>query len=173
MAVHLSGLVLRWIVSGYCFLAGAQLLSGQPRALAGTAGSVAADAVPRDRLIVASGLLIGALSAVVGIGGGSMTVPLLIWRGVRPVRAVGTSSACGVAIGLASAAGYALHGPSGGLPQGSIGFVDVPAAVGITLASVLAAPLGVRLAHRLSGLHLQRLFAVFLFAVGLALALGA
>jgi uncharacterized membrane protein YfcA len=173
VAVHLSGEVLRWIVAGYCFLAGTQLLFGQPRAQTDATNSITAAAAPHDPLIAASGLLIGALSAVVGIGGGSMTVPLLIWRGVRPVRAVGTSSACGVAIGLASAAGYAMHGPSGGLPRGSIGFVDVPATIGIALASVLAAPFGVRLAHKLSGLHLQRLFALFLFAVGLSLALGA
>ncbi len=172
VAVQLSGAVLRWIVAVYCLLAGAQLLFGQPRVQFDTSPSATADAAPRDPLIAACGLLIGALSAVVGIGGGSMTVPLLIWHGVRPVRAVGTSSACGVAIGLASAAGYALHGPSGGLPQGSVGFVDVPAALAIALASVLAAPLGVRLAHRLSGAHLQRVFALFLFAVGLALALG-
>ena len=171
--MHLPGAVLRWIVAVYCFLAAAQLLLGQPRTQTGAGNSIATDVAPRDPLIAACGLLIGALSAVVGIGGGSMTVPLLIWRGVRPVRAVGTSSACGVAIGLASAAGYALHGPSGGLPQGSIGFVDVPATVGIALASVLAAPLGVRLAHKLSGAHLQRVFALFLFAVGLSLALGA
>jgi uncharacterized membrane protein YfcA len=172
VAVHLSGVVLRWFVASYCFLAGAQLLLGQSRAQAPESDAIGPDIVPREPLIAASGLLIGALSAVVGIGGGSMTVPLLIWRGVRPVRAVGTSSACGVAIGLASAAGYALHGPSGGLPQGSVGFVDVPAAVGIALASVLAAPLGVRLAHRLSGANLQRVFALFLFAVGLSLALS-
>jgi uncharacterized membrane protein YfcA len=49
----------------------------------------------------------------------------------------------------------------------------VPATIGIALASVLAAPLGVRLAHKLSGVHLQRVFALFLFAVGLSLALGA
>ncbi len=172
VAVHLSSSMLRWIVSGYCFLAGAQLLLGQPRPQAAAANSNADAIVPRDPLVAACGLLIGALSSVVGIGGGSMTVPLLIWRGVRPVRAVGTSSACGVAIGLASAAGYAMHGPSGGLPQGSVGFIDVPAAVGIALASVLAAPLGVRLAHRLSAATLQRVFALFLFAVGLLMALG-
>jgi uncharacterized membrane protein YfcA len=172
LAVRLSGNVLRWIVAGYCFLAGAHLLAGQPRG-AGSGASEAAGRAPRDGWIVASGVLIGAVSAVVGIGGGSMTVPLLIWRGVRPVRAVGTSSACGVAIGLASAAGYALHGPAGGLPgRGSVGFVNLPAALLIALASVLAAPLGVRLAHRLSGRALQRVFALFLFVVGGSLALG-
>ena len=167
LATHLPGNVLRWGVAIYCFLAGTQLLFGKPRSRAG----VAADA-PRDMVIGAAGFGIGALSALVGIGGGSMTVPLLIWRGVAPVRAVGTSSACGVAIGLASAAGYALHGPVGGLPQGSLGFVYLPAAIGIALASVVTAPLGARLAHRLSGHALQRVFALFLFAVGAALGFG-
>lgn len=166
LATHLSGDVLRWGVAIYCFVAGTQLLLGQPRARAGSMDA------PRDALIGVAGLAIGAVSALVGIGGGSMTVPLLIWRGVLPVRAVGTSSACGVAIGLASAAGYAVHGPVGGLPQGSLGFVYLPAAAGIALASVLAAPLGARLAHRLSGGTLQRVFAVFLFVVGVALGFG-
>jgi uncharacterized membrane protein YfcA len=166
LATHLSGEVLRWGVAIYCFVAGAQLLLGQPRLHA-----TGIDA-PRDAVIAAAGVGIGAISALVGIGGGSMTVPLLIWRGVSPVRAVGTSSACGVVIGLASAAGYALHGPAGGLPQGSIGFVYLPAAIGIALASVLAAPLGVRLAHKISGRALQRVFALFLFAVGALLAFG-
>lgn len=164
LATHLSGDVLRWGVAIYCFLAGAQLLLGQPRPHA-----IGVDA-PRDAVIGAAGLGIGAISALVGIGGGSMTVPLLIWRGVSPVRAVGTSSACGIAIGLASAAGYALHGPGGGLPHGSFGFVYLPAAIGIALASILTAPLGARLAHRLSGGALRRVFALFLFAVGAALA---
>lgn len=166
LATHLSGEVLRWGVAAYCFLAGAQLLLGQPRAHA-----MIVDA-PRDAAIGVAGLGIGAISALIGIGGGSMTVPLLIWRGVPPVRAVGTSSACGVAIGLASAAGYALHGPLGGLPQGSLGFVYLPAAVGIALVSILTAPLGVRLAHRLHGRTLQRVFALFLFGVGVWLACG-
>lgn len=173
IAVHLAGGVLRWIVATYCFLAGAQLLFVQPRVSSDPAAADVATVAPRDAGIAACGLLIGAVSAVVGIGGGSMTVPLLVWRGVRPVRAVGTSSACGVAIGLASAAGYALHGPPGGLPgPASVGFVDLPVAAAIALASVLAAPLGVRLAHRLSGPALRRVFAVFLFTVGFSLALG-
>src|SRR3546814_9969796 len=94
----------------------------------------------------AAGTGIGAVSALVGIGGGSMTVPLLVWRGVVAVRAVGTSSACGVVIGIASAAGYALNAPAGALPEHAIGYVYLPAAIGVAVTSVLAAPLGSRLA---------------------------
>lgn len=166
LAVMLSGATLRWLVAGYCFVAAAQLSLGQPRSAHPGAGD------ERGPWLAGAGTLIGAVSAVVGIGGGSMTVPLLIWRGVNPVRAVGTSSACGVAIALASAAGYALHGPAQGLPAGSIGYVYVPAAAMVALASVSIAPLGVRLAHRLSGLALKRVFAGFLVLVGISLLSG-
>ncbi|WP_343225016.1 sulfite exporter TauE/SafE family protein [Luteimonas sp. MC1895] len=164
-AVGLEGSVLRWIVAGYCLLAGAQMAFGGARADTG------GDVVPTGLPMTAAGGGIGALSAVVGIGGGSMTVPLLVWRGVRPVRAVGTSSACGVAIAIGSALGYALNAPPGGLPEGAVGYVYLPAAIGVAVTSVLAAPWGTRLAHAISGPTLRRVFALFLVAVGLSLVL--
>ncbi|GAA5083114.1 sulfite exporter TauE/SafE family protein [Lysobacter panacisoli] len=168
VAVRVDDSVLRWIVAGYCFLAAAQLTFGRARATGG-----AAVPAPKGVPMTAAGLGIGAVSAVVGIGGGSMTVPLLVWRGVAPVRAVGTSSACGVAIGIASAIGYALHAPSGALPEHAVGYVYLPAAIGVAAASVLAAPYGMRLAHRLHGDTLKRVFAGFLALVGTSLVLGA
>ena len=164
VAVRLDGAVLRWCVAAYCALAALQLLFGRTRAVA---EGDAADA--RGPLYSLAGIGIGAVSAVVGIGGGSMTVPLLVWRGVAPVRAVGTSSACGIFIGLGAAIGYALNAPAGVLPGPAVGYVYLPAAAGIALASVLTAPLGTRLAHRLSAMALKRVFALFLLAVGLSL----
>jgi hypothetical protein len=165
LAGSLSGSTLRWGVVAFCVLAACQLLFGQPRAR-GAAHE------PRSPWLGLAGLLIGAVSALVGIGGGSMTVPLLIALGAQPVRAVGTSSTCGVAIGLASATGYAfLQPPPAALPAGSIGYVYLPAAIGIALASVLVAPLGARLAHAVGGVALKRLFAGLLLLVALQLAL--
>ncbi|MGJ4730924.1 sulfite exporter TauE/SafE family protein [Luteimonas sp. SDU101] len=166
VAVGLQGEVLRWCVALYCFLVAAQMAFGGPRG-----GVALADVVPRGMPMIAAGGGIGAVSAIVGIGGGSMTVPLLVWRGVVPVRAVGTSSACGIFIGLASAAGYALHAPAGVLPAHALGYVYLPAAIGIALASVLAAPLGTRLAHAISGAALKRVFAVFMVLVGISVLL--
>lgn len=160
LATALEGAWLRAFIAVYCFLAAAQMALDWPRS------RLERTDAPRGPGYTAAGAGIGAVSALVGIGGGSMTVPLLVWRGVRPVRAVGTSSACGVAIALASAAGYALQGAPQGLPAGSWGYVFLPAAVGIALASVLTAPLGTRLAHRISGPALRRLFAAFLAVVG-------
>ena len=164
VAVRLDAQTLRWIVAGYCLLAAWQIGCGRTRAPADGSEVPA----PRGWPMSVAGGGIGALSSLVGIGGGSMTVPLLVWRGVRPVRAVGTSSACGVAIGLSSAAGYALHAPAGALPAHAIGYVYLPAAIGVALASVLAAPWGTRLAHRLSGNALRKVFALFLLLVALS-----
>ncbi len=164
VASLLAGATLRYAVAVFCLLAAAQLAFGTPR------GGVERSTAPVGFGLVGAGLVIGALSAVVGIGGGSMTVPLLVWLGVVPVRAVGTSAACGVAIGLASAAGYATLGPpAGSLPAGSLGYIYLPAAAAIAVASVACAPLGARIAHRLSGPALKRLFALLLLAVGVSL----
>ena len=168
VAVRIDGDVLRYIVAGYCLLAAAQLQFGRSRP-APARGIPAPRGVP----MLAAGGGIGALSAVIGIGGGSMTVPLLVWRGVAPVRAIGTSSACGVAIGFASAVGYALQAPAGALPAYAVGYVYLPAAIGVALASVFAAPLGTRLAHRLHGDVLKRIFAGFLVVVALSLLVAA
>ncbi len=165
-AVSLQGEVLRWCVALYCFLVAAQMARGGPR---GSAPQP--HVVPVGWPMAVAGGGIGAVSAIVGIGGGSMTVPLLVWRGVVPVRAVGTSSACGIFIGLASAAGYAVHAPAGALPAHAVGYVYLPAAVGIAVASVLAAPLGTRLAHAISGAALKRVFALFMVLVGISVLL--
>jgi uncharacterized membrane protein YfcA len=83
------------------------------------------------------------------------------------VRAVGTSAACGFAIALASAGGFAYAGRAAdGLPAYSVGFVYAPAALLIALTSVLAAPYGAALAHRLRGDTLKRVFALFLLVMG-------
>lgn len=168
IAIGLAGDALRWCVAIYCFVVAAQMLFSRTRSTG------AAQVVPRGPGYSAAGTAIGALSALVGIGGGSMTVPLLVWRGVAPVRAVGTSSACGVFIGLGSALGYALQAPDDALPLAySAGYVYLPAAIGVAATSVLAAPYGTRLAHAISGEALKRVFAVFLMLVGSGFAISA
>lgn len=124
-------------------------------------------ALPGTPGFASVGLLIGHISALVGIGGGTMTVPFLHWRGLPLQQAVATSSACGLAIALGGTLGYALqHHASGGL---MLGYVHGPAALGIGLASLVAAPLGVRMAHRLSTRMLTRIFALLLALVAIRL----
>ncbi|MCA1796321.1 MAG: sulfite exporter TauE/SafE family protein [Desulfuromonadaceae bacterium] len=123
--------------------------------------------------VLGMGTLIGGISSLVGIGGGSLSVPFLV-RSNQPMHsAVGTSSAIGFPIALAGTIGYVLNGVTvAGLPAGSVGFVYLPALAGIALASVLTAPAGVRLAHALPVARLKKLFALFLLIMGIRMLLS-
>lgn len=119
------------------------------------------------------GLVIGTVSAMVGIGGGAITVPFLHAIGVEMKRAVATSSACGLPIALAGAGSFMVAGWGvGDLPAGSAGFVYWPVALIIVITSALLAPAGAALAHRLSGIRLRRLFALLLMLIGVKLLIG-
>lgn len=114
-----------------------------------------------------AGSVIGTVSAIVGIGGGTMTVPFLHACKVRMQQAIGTSAACGLPIATSAALSYVLLGWNNEhLPAESLGFVYLPALFGIAVSSVLFAPLGAALAHRLPTGVLRKLFAVFLALLG-------
>jgi uncharacterized membrane protein YfcA len=105
---------------------------------------------------------------LLGIGGGTLTVPYLVWHNVSVRQAVGTSSACGLPIALVGASGFALVGWNVvGLPPGSSGFVYWPAVAAISVTSVASAPFGAWLAHRLDQSSLKRLFALFIGLLGI------
>lgn len=109
------------------------------------------------------GSLIGLVSSLAAMGGGAMTVPYLIWRNVKAQQAIGTSAAVGLPMALGGAVGYLWNGwQHPGLPPGSLGFVYLPALAVILLASIGAAPIGARLAHRLPVKLLKRVFAALL-----------
>lgn len=120
--------------------------------------------------LLAAGGGIGSLSVMVGVGGGTMTVPYLTWRGLTMHRAVGTSAACALPLAACGAAVFVATGWSQpGLPGWATGYVYWPAFFGIVAASMLVAPAAARLAHRLPGRTLRRGFAVILVLVGLRL----
>ncbi len=112
----------------------------------------------------AVGAVISGLSSLMAIGGAAMTVPFMLFCNVSAIQAVGTASAIGFPIALGGTVGYVASGLlEGGLPPGSLGYVYSPALAGISLASVLTAPLGARLAHSLPMKRLKQLFALLLF----------
>lgn len=120
----------------------------------------------------ATGGVIGVVSAIVGIGGGTLTVPFLVWCNIAIRQAVATSAACGLPIAVAGTIGFIIAGWSEAqLPSWSTGYVYWPAFAGIALASVLFAPLGAKLAHTLPADKLKRFFALFLAALGLRMLL--
>ncbi len=162
LAGHLSGPALRTVFGLFALLVAAQMGFGlRPaphRTLPGTVG-----------MGIAGGI-IGAVSAVVGIGGGSLTVPFLIWCNVQVRNAVATSSACGLPIAVAGASGFVATGwAHPDLPAWSTGYVYWPAFAGIVTTSTLFAGLGARLAHTLPTATLRRVFALFLIVVGMHL----
>lgn len=105
----------------------------------------------------------GGVSALIGIGGGSVLVPFLVYKGRPMVQAVGTAAACGFPIALFGALGYAISG--WGLSDSvdyTTGYLYWPAFFGIVVFSSLTAPYGARLAHFFSERRLRQIFAMFL-----------
>ncbi|MDO6441147.1 sulfite exporter TauE/SafE family protein [Marinobacter sp. 2_MG-2023] len=121
-------------------------------------------------VMLGAGGLIGAISALFGIGGGVLNVPWLARNGASMARAIGTSAACGLPIAAVGAGTFVLTGQGQStLPAYSSGYLYWPAFVGIALISVPCARLGVRLAHHLSPQLLKRLFAFLMLLVGFKL----
>jgi uncharacterized membrane protein YfcA len=103
---------------------------------------------------------IGAISALVAIGGGSLSVPFMTWCNVKMHEAIGTSSAIGFPIAVAGTVGYLVGGiGTDGLPSGSLGYVFLPALAACVAMSMLTAPLGARAAHSLPVATLKKIFA--------------
>ena len=123
--------------------------------------------IPGTPGMFAAGNIIGIFSSLVGIGGGTLSVPFLSWCNVQIHKAIGTSAAIGLPIAIAGTLGYVTSGLGvQGLPHWSLGFVNLAALLGIVAASVLTAPIGVKLAHSLPIDKLKRIFAVLLYVVG-------
>lgn len=112
-------------------------------------------------------LPIGFLSALMGIGGGTLSVPVLTMMSVAVHRAIATASVFGLAIAVPAVCGFIWSGIGvDGRPPASLGFVNVPAAVILFSMSVLTAPVGAKLAHKLRARPLKLAFAVFLAVSG-------
>lgn len=114
------------------------------------------------------GFVTGVISTLIGIGGGALITSFMLFYG-RPIhQAVGTASGFGPIIAIPAALGFVWAGWNAmGLPPGSLGYVSVLGALLIVPTSVLAAPLGVRVAHAMSRRHLELAFAAFLIIVAL------
>jgi len=121
-----------------------------------------------------TGTVIGGLSAMMGIGGGSFGGMMMTLCG-RPIhQAVATASGFGAAIGAAATLGFVVFGwDAVGRPPFSVGYVNIPAAVVMGLLTTLVAPWGAKLAHSLSRTMLRRAFAVYLLIAALAVVVKA
>lgn len=165
VADNLSGTLLGTLFGGFVLLVALKMMMG----LSPKPGSQA----PGKRMMMAAGAVIGTISALFGIGGGTLSVPWLSRCGATLTQAVGTSAACGVPIAVVGTLTFIFVGWGNPLlPVTATGFVLWPAFLGIILTSVPLARFGVRLAHVLPAHVLRYAFATLLILVGLRFILG-
>lgn len=164
-AMQLPGSVLQLMIGIFVLLVALQMALN----LSPSAG----DAKPSGVELGAAGGGIGWASAIFGIGGGALTVPYLSWRRVPMQQAVATSAACGLPIAVVGAiTNIGVGWGNEQLPHWSLGYVYLPAFVGIIVTSSLTAPIGARLAHSLPQAKLKKVFALFLLLVSLRFIFG-
>lgn len=115
--------------------------------------------------------IIGTVSSLAGIGGGALTVPYLTYFGVPMRKAIGTSSTCGVFLAISGMSGFIFFGlkQTHALPPFSVGYVYLPALLGIVLTSVFTTRIGARLASTLPTDTIKRVFSIFLLLVGVSM----
>jgi uncharacterized membrane protein YfcA len=156
-----GALPARWLTLIFALFVGVsatQLLLGRKpkptRQLPGSAGMFGA------------GGAIGLLSAIVGAGGGFLSMPFMLWCNVSMHNAVATSAALGFPIAAAGTIGYVISGwHMTGITPGAVGYIHVPALLTLVAASVTTAPLGARVAHSLDTGRLKRVFAMLLYLI--------
>ena len=160
LAGHVDGRILTMIFAIGVFLMSLNFL------LPKVGGKVISDTMPSGiaRVGIAGGL--GTFSALLGIGGGTIAIMVMTLCGRSIHRAIATASGIGTLIAIPSAIGFALIGlREGGLPWGSLGYVNVPATLAIASMSVLTAPLGVAVAHAMPAAPLKKIFGVYLVVI--------
>jgi uncharacterized membrane protein YfcA len=158
IADRMSSRFLAIFFVAFVYYAGTQLfldLKPRPtRQLPGAAG------------ISAAGLAVGTISSWVGVGGGVITIPLMTMCNVPMRHAIGTSAALGLPIAISGAIGYIATGwGKDHLPPMSLGYVYLPALIGIVVGTFVTVPLGAKLAHSMPVRALKRIFAVILFVL--------
>ncbi|MGV3577070.1 MAG: sulfite exporter TauE/SafE family protein [Devosia sp.] len=161
MAGWYSGDVLRIVFAVMAFVIAANIVFSFQTKLMGHLHS----SKPTHR---GAAFVVGYLSSLMGIGGGSLTVPTLVAFGQTMHKAVGTSAAIGVAIALSGTLGFLISGWGvSDLPPLSVGYINIVALVLVGTMAAVCAPIGAALAHRLDQKTLKYVFAIFLVAVGL------
>ena len=160
----IAGQDLKLIFSIFMFLIAAQMYFGNTTKPHRT--------LPAKPGMILAGISIGTVSSLMGVGGGSMSVPFFTWCNMSIRNAVATSSAVGFPIAVAGTIGFIVTGwAEAERPVMSLGYVNLPALISIVVASVLSAPLGAWIAHRISPIILKRIFAGFLVILGIRMIL--
>ncbi len=124
----------------------------------------------KKRVHIPIGLGTGLFSSLMGLGGGAVGVIVMTWSGRSIHQAIATASGFGMAVAIPGATGFVIAGMGQvGLPPGSLGFVNLPAFAAMSAMTAFAAPLGARLAHRVNGDLLSKLFGAYAGLAALAI----
>lgn len=167
LASHVSGKVLSAIFGCVALLVAAKMLLplDEKRIAEQLPGGAVGQALP---------LTIGGVSSMMGIGGGTLSVPIMTLFNFPIHRAVGTASLFGLLISLPATIGFVVTGwGMGKLPIGSFGYVNAIGVLAIAPVSYFAAPLGARIAHSLSKRQLSISFGLFLSIVAVRMLMRA
>lgn len=159
VAAGLRSVTLQMIFGVLAFAIGLYMLFGN-------AAWRVADEMPQGTLRWVLSPLVGFLSVLMGIGGGSFGVPIMTLHGVAIHRAVATAAGFGFVIALPSVIGF-LFVDVTGAPPWSVGAVNIPAFLVVIAMTMMTAPLGAKIAHALDPKPLKRVFGVFLTLVAL------
>lgn len=161
LASHVDGRTLKMIFGGGVVLMSLNFL------LPKVSGKVVSDTMPSGilRMGIAGGL--GTFSSLLGIGGGTIAIMVMTLCGRTIHRAIATASGIGTLIAIPTTIGFAIIGlKEGGLPWGSLGYINIPATLAIASMSMLTAPLGVAAAHSLPAGPLKKIFGTYLLIIG-------
>nr|WP_314626489.1 sulfite exporter TauE/SafE family protein [uncultured Noviherbaspirillum sp.] len=161
-----STLAAGWIAQRHLALAFAVIVYAGATQMILNRKPAAARPLPGAVPLFGAGLLIGTICGLVSAGGAFLTVPFMLWCGVPLRSAIGTAALLGIPVAAIGAVGYLLSGWSiPQLPAWSAGFIFLPALLGLVSGSIVTAPFGARLAHRLPVLALKRIFAFLLYVL--------
>ena len=159
-AVQIKGLILKLSIATFLLLVGLQILFD----IKITSKKIS----PTMTHSVFTGSIIGFLSSILGIGGGTFSVPYFRSIGLSLTSAIGTSAACGVPIAIFGTLGYIIAGVNVDiLPNMSFGYIYLPALIGVSVTSIFFAKHGANLAHYLSQIVLRRLMASWFLIVSI------
>jgi uncharacterized membrane protein YfcA len=163
-ATKISGVLLQRIFAGLVIVIALQMIFGRNKVSSSTLGK------PSLGLI---GLGTGFISALMGIGGGALLVPILVWFQINIKKAIGCAALCGVVVASFGSVSFIYSGFNKEyLPDYSLGYVYLPATFGIAITSMITARIGAKLTAKLDTQKLKRIFAVFLVLVSIRMIIG-